>query len=80
MSPFEKSFAPPRLQRAVSPLTGFWLSGTPLREKSIARRGVSLSLSLTMLVCPRTSLLRAYGRLDMLGVVGKELDVQMSPD
>lgn len=30
-----------------------------------------------MLVCPRTSL---YGRLDMLGVVGKELDVQMSPD
>lgn len=35
----------------------------------------SLSLSLTMLVCPRTSLLRAYGRLDMLGVVGKELDV-----
>lgn len=33
-----------------------------------------------MLVCPRTSLLRAYERLDMLGVVGKELDVQMSPD
>lgn len=33
-----------------------------------------------MLVYPRTSLLRAYGRLDMLGVVGKELDVQMSPD
>lgn len=33
-----------------------------------------------MLVCPRTSLLRACGRLDMLGVVGKELDVQMSPD
>lgn len=47
-------------------------------KKLFARRGVSLSL--TMLVCPRRSLLRAYGRLDMLGVVGKELDVQMSPD
>lgn len=33
-----------------------------------------------MLLCPRTSLLRAYGRLDMLGVAGKELSVQMSPD
>lgn len=33
-----------------------------------------------MLVCPRTSLLRAFGRLGMLGVAGKELDMQMSPD
>lgn len=41
---------------------------------------VEESLSLTMLVCPRTSLLRAYERLDILGVVGKELDVHMSPD
>lgn len=47
-------------------------------RKIFARRGVSPSL--TMLVCPRTSLLRAFGRLGMLGVVGKELDVQMSPD